>query len=66
MDQLLLYELLAAYVRRQRFEAIMIANAVGKMLMGGKGGAAAAGDGGGRYRRVSADGLLREAGVALA
>lgn len=64
MDQLLLYELLAAYVRRQRFEATMIANAVGKMLMGGKG--AATGDGGGRYRRVSADGLLKEMGVVIA
>ena len=65
MDRLLLYELLAAYVRRQRFEATMIANAVGKMLMGGK-GASAAGDGSGRYRRVSADGLLKEMGVVIA
>lgn len=65
MDSILLVEMTAAWVRRERFKARLIAQEVGQMLMGGK-GAAAAGNGGGRYRRVSADGLLREAGVVIA
>ncbi len=62
MDSILLVEMTAAWVRRERFKARLIAQEVGKLFAGG--GQTAAG--GGRYRRVSADHMLREAGVAIA
>lgn len=63
MDSILLVEMTAAWVRRERFKARLIAQEVGRLFAGGSRTAAASG---GPYRRVSADSLLREAGVVLA